>query len=255
MTALHVEHAGSGPPYSVWLHGWGMHGGIWRTVTDRIGTGQALLVDLPGHGRSPVAEASGVEATAEAVASMTPPDSTVVGWSLGGLIALALAANRPRHVSRLVLVGSSPRFTAGEDWPDAMAPDLLRTFAHALVEDYEATLRRFLALQVLGGESSRATLARLRALIDAAPRPAPEALAAGLEALSGTSLLDRLHRIDMPVTLIHGARDTIVPIGAAHATARRLRDARVIAIEGAGHAPFLSHPEAFHAALDEALHR
>lgn len=69
-----------------------------------------------------------------------------------------------------------------------------------------------------------------------------QALRAGLALLGQADLRAQVASINVPVALIHGSDDQIVPIGAAQHLAARLPHATLIAIEGGGHAPFLSHP-------------
>ena len=84
------------------------------------------------------------------------PPLTIVGWSLGGLVAMRWALARPDRVRRLVLVATSPRFVARDDWPHAMAPETLDRFGDELRIAWKLTVQRFLALQLQGSE----TLAR-----------------------------------------------------------------------------------------------
>ncbi|WP_092993270.1 pimeloyl-ACP methyl ester esterase BioH [Thiohalomonas denitrificans] len=251
---LHTETFGSGPDV-VLVHGWGLHGGIWAQVAERLAHScRVTLVDLPGHGRSPPlsagSEGTDVDAVAGAVSEAVPAGAAWVGWSLGGMVALAAASRA--GVGRLVLVGTNPRFVADAGWP-GMAPELLAGFAEALAADYQTTLIRFLALQTRGAEGGRETLRGLRERVFAHGEPDPRALKAGLRILAEADLRTRLAGIALPALVVHGARDTLVPVEAAVRTAERL-GAELAVIEGAGHAPFLSHSEAFSARLESFIH-
>ncbi|MCC6303010.1 MAG: pimeloyl-ACP methyl ester esterase BioH [Gammaproteobacteria bacterium] len=252
---IHAETVGAGPA-CVLLHGWGLHGGVWEDVARDLATDHRVTrVDLPGHGRSaPPVDGATLEDFAAAVAGALPPRCDLIGWSLGGMVALRLAADHPDRVGRLILVAATPQFVVRPGWKHALAPEVLDGFAARLRADPAGTVRQFLALQVLGSEQERPALARLRALLSAAPAPHPAALDAGLAILRGTSLLPLLDRIVPPVTLIHGRRDTLIPWTAARAMQERLPQARLHLLPGAAHAPFLSHAEEFLRLTREALH-
>lgn len=243
--SIHIDSRGEGPDL-VLVHGWGLHGGVWAEVAAALaGRHRVHCVDLPGFGRSPLPEGPyTLEALARSVAAAVPEGAPWVGWSLGGMVALA-AALGGAPIPRLVLVGASPRFVTAPDWPHAVAPAVLDAFAADLEDAFEATLLRFLALQTRGAEDGRGTLRRLRAVLEAGGRPAPAALHGGLAILREADLRARLGAVAPPTLLVQGERDTLVPPAAAGTTARLLPDARVVAIAGAGHAPFLSHPERF----------
>jgi len=239
---LHCKTLGQGPPL-VLLHGWAMHGGLWGPVAEDLARGhRVLLVDLPGHGLSPPAAVE-LEAWAAAVEAVLPPEPVrLAGWSLGGLVALALAPRLGGRVERLALVAGTPCFVRRPGWPHGVAPELLADFAAALQSDPAGTVQRFLALQCRGAEGGRETLRALRAALAARPEPAPTVLAAGLRLLEGTDLRGELAALSMPVLFLGGGRDTLVPAAALEAAAAAVPRARVEVIEGAGHAPFLSHP-------------
>lgn len=252
---MHTGTIGAGPA-CVLLHGWGLHGGVWEDVAQGLAADHRVTrIDLPGHGHSaPPADGATLEDFAAAVAEALPPRCRLIGWSLGGMVALRLAADRPDLIERLILVASTPQFVVRPGWEHALAPEVLDGFAARLRADPAGTVRQFLALQVLGSEQERRTLARLRSLLSAAPAPHPAALDAGLAILRGTSLLPLLDRIAQPVTLIHGRRDTLIPWTAARALHDRLPQSRLHLLPGAAHAPFLSHAEEFLRLTREALH-
>lgn len=204
---------------------------------------------LPGYAGTPdVSVPDDLESVARSVRGSVDEPAVWLGWSLGGLVALTIARQAPSAVHAVVLVASNPCFVQREDWPWGVAPRVLDGFAEALEEDREGTLRRFLALQTRGAEDGGTTLRQLRARLDAAPAPSPAALRGGLEILRSTDLRGLLEGLTVPVFGIYGARDTLVPAAVAEWLAAR-PGCTARTIPGAGHAPFLSHPEVFLEAL------
>lgn len=250
---LYTETAGRGSDV-VLLHGWGLHSGVWDGMVavfqDRY---RLTRIDLPGHGRSPlIADLGDLDAICAILHKAAPAKAAWVGWSLGGLIALGVALRYPRAVSRVVLVTGTPRFTRGPNWPHAVPAETLAAFARDLEEDYETTLRQFLALQTHGSEAGRRSLNDLRTVLFRHP-PRPEALRAGLALLSGTDLRGHLSRLACPLRMIFGGRDALAPPGCGAGTVTLARDAQYTILPGAAHAPFLSHPRAFAIELQRFL--
>ena len=139
--------AGQGTPMAM-LHGWGLNRRVWADVSaELVPVCRPLLVDLPGHGHSKfMADACTLQHWASAASATVPAQSIWLGWSLGGMVALAAAAAQPEHVRGLILVATNARFAQGQDWPTAVETTVLEGFAASLEQDYQATLARFLAL-------------------------------------------------------------------------------------------------------------
>jgi malonyl-CoA O-methyltransferase len=241
---LHVEIRGVGPDL-VLLHGWALHGGMWGPwIEDLARRARLHLIDLPGHGRSAWPEdASTLRDLARLVSPHVPQGAAVLGWSLGGMVALELARSRPGELSALVLVATTPCFLAREDWPAGMNPGVLDGFAAGLAGDYRRTLANFLALQTWGDENAAHALRWLRANLDSHGEPDSQALAAGLGILRHADLRSELASIAIPSLVIAGEHDRITPVAAGRELASRLPSARFVEVPKAGHAPFLSHPE------------
>lgn len=270
--SLHVEVTGQGEPL-VMLHGWGMHGGIWAETAARLADDfEVHSVDLPGHGFSGKGEGgrekgSPLPQAGEGVGEPAPlplPSSpfsldfivselsarfpgrvNLLGWSLGGIIAQHWAAREPQQVRRLVLVASTPCFTERADWDCGMPQETLAQFAAELEGNHAATLRRFLALQLRGSENERELLAALRERLFSRGQPDIAALRCGLDILRNADLRADLPRIRQPVLAIAGERDKLTPPLASRHLAQVVPNGRAVEVEGAAHAPFLSHAEFF----------
>jgi len=251
---IYCERRGCGPEI-VLIHGWGLHGGIWGDLPERLARDHTVtVVDLPGHGRSRgTVRAAGLADFTEAVAAVAPSSATWLGWSLGGLIAMDAALRHDGRVARLVLVASTPKFVVAADWPHAMTAETFAGFAAGLGSDYRAMLQRFLSLQVSGDESGRELLRRLRAELLAHGEPEPAMLAAGLAMLEHTDLRARLPEIRVPTLVLHGRNDRLAWPAAGEYLAARIPGARGVTFAGAGHAPFLSQPQRFEQTLREFL--
>ena len=236
------ERQGSGPDL-VLVHGWGLHGGIWGDLPARLAQHfRVTTLDLPGHGRSRTdGGALSLSAFTDSVAELCPAPAIWLGWSLGGLIALNAALRHPQTVAKLVLVGTTPKFVQAPGWAHAMPTEVFADFARSLSQDYRATLLRFLSLQAGNNESARALLKQLRAEMFAHGEPQPDALAAGLAILEQTDLRARLAEIQVPALVMHGSHDRLAPPAAGEYLSAQLSKARWLRVEGAGHAPFLSH--------------
>ncbi len=235
----------------VFLHGWGLHGGIWSATAPQF---DGQTPDLPGYGATPSVSPYSADALADALAANLPDGAAVCGWSLGGMLALALAARHPNKVARLVLVATNPVFVNRPDWPHGLAPEVLADFARSLREDYRATLLRFLSLQARGGDQARSVIERLRGSVFVQGEPDADVLAAGLDLLRDVDLRHATSQVVCPVLVVQGANDTLCPAAAAHWLAAHLPRARLALHARAAHAPFLSHPDWFAAELKDFLH-
>src|ERR1043166_1088195 len=209
--ALHMTTSGNGPDV-VLLHGWGTGGAVWGPVARQLALQFTVhAVDLPGYGDSAPCAPYTLENLAQQVAACAPSATHVVGWSLGGQVAVHWAVARPAQVSRLALIATTPCFTLRADWDCAVAPAVFAGFAADLKRDRAGTLQRFMALQALGSEHAKAVIVGLRAALQAGAMPSPRALDAGLAILLDADLRAQAARVGQPTLVLHGARDTLAP--------------------------------------------
>lgn len=240
MHELQTHTRGQGPDL-VMLHGWGMHAGVFDGLADKLaGHFTVHAVDLPGHGGSPMGNLGNVHTR---LARMFPEPAAVLGWSLGGQIAMQWAAAGDSAIGRLVLVGATPRFVRSEDWETGMKLELLMQLAQEMRDNFDAALSRFLALQVRGMKDGVSVLRSLRESFFSRPSPSPMTLEGGLDCLLHNDLRGLVGALPMPALIVQGAHDTLTHPGAARWLHERMPDARLRWLERAGHAPFISHPE------------
>lgn len=246
---------GSGPPL-VLLHGWSSSGAVFGELAARLAARfQVILPDLPGHGHSsPCAEVS-LESLAADIAAWLPQVASgpvvLGGWSLGGMVAMQLAHRHPEQVARLVLIGSSPRYTTSAEWPHGQPVTQVRALRRNIERRFEATLGDFLALAFAGETLDPA---RMRTIRDLAARTSPlpdrDTALALLDLLVAHDQRELLGGLDLPVLVVHGEVDRIIPFAAGAALAERLPESRLLEIKDVGHAPFLSRPDQVAAALE-----
>ena len=225
----------------VLLHGWGFSAGVWEDLAERLAPRfRVHAPDLPGYGAAPACAPYTLDTIAGAMARTAPRRCHVVGWSLGGEIALAWARRAPRQVQRLALIGTTPCFTSRPGWPCATAPAELHEFGRSLAADRAGTLAQFVAVQAKGDARALRFVGLLKQLIECGTRG--HVLAAGLTVLSSADLRRELTRIRQPALVLHGAHDRIVPHVAGRRLAAALPDARFALLRTCAHAPFLSQP-------------
>ena len=166
---------------------------------------------------------------------------TLVGYSMGGRIALTVALALPAQVQRLVLVGASPGIADATEREERRKAD--ETLAERIEAiGIEAFAREWGAQELFAGQDERVAAAAHADRL----RNTPAGLAAALRGL-GTgvmpSLWDRLASVQIPVTLVVGERDAKFQAIAGR-MAGALPDCRVEVVQGAGHAVQLERPDA-----------
>lgn len=253
--SLHVESVGVGPPLLL-LHGWGLHAGIFAPLLPALAARHRVhAIDLPGHGHSATIAPYTLDAVVDAVAdAMTAADAagapwSLFGWSFGGLVAQRLAQRLPQRVARLALVCTTPRFVAGAGWPQGVDARVLTQFGDELRVAYDATIRRFLTLQMQNVADARKILAQMRVQLAARPRADATALDAALAILQRADLRDAAPALAMPALVVTGGRDALTPARAGAWLAAAMPAAALAHIADAAHVPFLSHRAQFDAAL------
>jgi pimeloyl-ACP methyl ester carboxylesterase len=196
----------------VWLHGWPLDERMWERQVSRFG-GKA--VRLYGRGSS-------IDGWAEQILREVEGELVVVGASMGGYTALAMARRAPERVRTLVLAGSP----AGPDSPERKA------FRNELIP----------RLREEGPPENAADGVTVEELIAAqeAIRDRPDAT-------------DVVRVYTDPIVVCAGAEDEILSPDEARALAAAAPNGRAVVFEGAGHFMSLDRPGEFDAVIAEVL--
>ncbi|MDO7896470.1 alpha/beta fold hydrolase [Pseudomonas citrulli] len=180
-----------------------------------------------------------------------PEDAWLGGWSLGGMLASALAARRGERCCGLLTLASNASFVAHEQWPSAMAGDTFKAFLAGCADDPRQTLKRFSVLCAQGCGDPRG-LSRL--LLGGAPNTSPEVLLAGLHVLAQLDTRAALHSFRGPQLHLFAGLDALVPAEAAGELLALLPDVEIGLIEQAGHGFLLEDPHGVAGAIQAFLH-
>lgn len=236
------------------LHGWGMNPRVFDALHAPLAAHYKLMpLALPGHGGAASLPINTLSTWASHIAARLPAPAVLLGWSLGGQLAIRIAHDHPAIIQRLILISATPKFVADERWQAGMSREDLQAFGADMLDDTNATLLRFLSLQTRGAASQKTLLQALRISFFSEALPEASALAAGLEMLLRTDLRAEVTQLIQPVTVIHGTHDKLTPPAAGEWLANNLPAAQYDLIHGAAHAPFLSHTPQVVKTIVEAL--
>ncbi|MBQ0723934.1 MAG: pimeloyl-ACP methyl ester esterase BioH [Cycloclasticus sp.] len=242
MIELNLQTFGTGPAL-VLIHGWAMNSMVWKNLLDELKkTYQIICVELPGHGKSQYAEAWQLDDLLPSLAKQLPERCSILGWSLGGMVSLAYADRYPSRVDKLIMLASSAKFVQSKGWSSAQPMETLTLFSHGLMGDSFTAIRRFLMLQTQGVGSSKKLNLLLRDVLKMGGEASKNGLKSGLDILQYIDLRAALKNIKLPVLMIMGGKDQLVPAAAGKASLEINESIDLTVIEDASHVPFLSHP-------------
>ena len=233
----HGSHFREGGPRVALVHGWGWDGRLIEPVAQALGERcRVFQPDLPGYGMNRDRGCDSFEHCVEQLAATLPDVDVLVGWSLGGLLALAWATRVP--VRKVVLIAASPCFVQRPDWPDGMTMERFEAFAGAVDEQPQRARMRFAALSALGDDNPRAARGAMSSLIEQPPLPSSQALSQGLDWLREKDMREAMRTVSADLMCLHGEQDRVIEAGAARAAADAC-SARWLCVPGAAHLPWL----------------
>ncbi|WP_061242730.1 alpha/beta fold hydrolase [Ectopseudomonas composti] len=212
------------------LPGWGLDGAVLQPLA------AALNPDMQVHVQVPALPRLGSAAAADWLDELDtrlPHDCWLAGWSLGGMLAAALAARRGERCRGLITLASNACFVASETWPTAMPTQTYAAFYEGCQDNASATLKRFAMLCAQGGADARGLSRQLQGHLAAAEEPA---LLAGLRLLASLDNRAALTTFAGPQLHLLAEHDGLVPAAAGDALLALLPTGEVDVLEACGHA-------------------
>lgn len=222
------------------LHGWGCDSRTWAPILPMLESiAPVIALDLPGFGKSPTLAEYSLAAVLEYLAAKIPDDSVIVGWSLGGMLAVQLAAHYPQKVCALITLAANAKFVASDDYANAMPATVNREFSLAFSQDPKAALKLFSGLLAQGDVNERQLLKNVRQQMPV------EFSSHWLHALELLSVLDNrsaLAAIKQPCLHLLAEKDALVPTVVAGVLEQINPAHHVVTIARAAHALHWSQP-------------
>ncbi len=228
----------------VLVHGSAVSARCWTAQIRGLATSlRVLAVDLPGHGESDPIAGTSVGAYADAVAEFLAALGTarvfVAGHSLGGAVAMALAARRPHEVRALVLLSSCAKLARTRSWAEPLlscTPGPLRKVLFFMMA------RRILFAP---GASSLAVGLGMAELVACRA----ECVLKDLQIAKTMDLTEQARRLDVPTLIMCGSRDSVTPPALSERLRELIPRSRLDIVEGTGHMLPLESPERVNRAI------
>jgi len=224
------------------LPGWGLGPAALQPLIGALRE-QGVDVELADL---PALESANPDAWLAELDERLPGDVWLGGWSLGGMLAAALAARRGARCRGLLTLASNACFVAREGWPSAMSAETFAVFRDGCAQDAGALLKRFALLCSQGCGEARSLSRQLNQGI-----PAQEAAQrlAGLAVLAALDNRAALADFAGPQLHLLAETDALVPAAAAEPLRALLECGAVERVAGTGHAFALERPQALAARL------
>jgi pimeloyl-ACP methyl ester carboxylesterase len=223
-------------------------------VTDPLAAGRdVILFDNAGIGRSsgevPKTVAGMAQHAAAFLNGLSIETCDVVGYSLGGMVALQMVQDRPSTFRRMILVGTAPR--GGEDVMHLEKPNLARHLQDPNNKGYDVLKKIFFTSSSASQVAAEAFVGRLlERREDRDPISGPDVAAAQIaafrewETFTGERFAD-LKAIGQPTLVVNGVRDEMIPVRNSYYLGEHLPNAVLLTFPDAGHGSLFQNPESF----------
>jgi pimeloyl-ACP methyl ester carboxylesterase len=231
-------------PVIVLIHGSGVNARCWIEQIRGLRAARVIAIDLPGHGQSHDADTTTIDDYADVVAAflvtLRAVPAIIVGHSLGGAIALALAARYTATIHGLVLVSTCARLPSSSVAAEWLLPFLPGPVRKAM---FFSTAQ---ALLFAPGASARAVNLGMREL--RACRP--ETLARDVAMSRAMDFTEVAKALRVPTLVLCGSRDQVTPPVLAADLHASITGSRLSIVEGAGHMVLVEAPDVVNREID-----
>jgi pimeloyl-ACP methyl ester carboxylesterase len=248
--SLRYERVGSGLPL-LFIHGLLANHTFWERQLSLRKDFQLLRMDLRGHGDSSKPRGAYGMATLATdvehlVSGLGLQRCVLVGWSMGGAVAVEASRVLGERLAGLVLVGTTPCASAAPGYPHGFSAEERQQHLAAVDADYRSFARDLAGRTFHHKEQAAALLPWATQQFLRTP---PYVAKAALEGLLAADERTALAAVTVPTLICHGRHDTIFPFAGAEHMRKILPGSELLAFEESGHAPMIEETERFNDAL------
>lgn len=210
-----------------------MHSEMWGEFAQQLSEYyQITLIDLPLHETLK-------QISDEIVTNLDSQSFYLMGWSLGGSIALDIAQHYPHRVQGVILLATNPCFVEKENCR-GMSPDIFDAFVRQIEKNPTATLQRFLVLQM---QNLPICLKEVRRRFALKNLPNQLNLETSLQLLKKHNFCESLKSLTCPIMAILSDDDTLVPVEIGKTMQELQPNLQLTILKNAGHIPFISQEQ------------
>lgn len=225
------------------IHGWGVNSGIWVSLVDQLKKFfKIYIIDLPGMGESSIISPYTLENLANEIRVNIPVDKcNILGWSLGGQVAIQLAIKNPQFVEKLILMSTTPCFVERRDWPYGVKKQFFNKFEIDANNKIDDTLMKFFLIQTKDIVNAKDTMIFLKRNFIQSAQHKTHGMQNALGVLKNTDLRKDIKKINKKSLIIIGDKDRLTCPDASLWLNKNIKTSTLLTIQGANHMPFITH--------------
>lgn len=241
----------------LFIHGWGVDRRIWRQQLKHFKNNyKVLTVDLPGHGKTSFKKVS-LDVMAldihQLLESLGIRELSIIGSSLGGMVALKIYHMGKEVIDKLIFVGSTPKFARSDDFPHGLNLEKMKKLGDQLETNYPEIVSVFFRSLFTHQERETRRFKWIQKFRRTEPTPMKIALTEYLDILEHVDLRYIFKEVKAPIQFINGTHDEICNREIVNDLRELCPKARFDDFENCGHFPFLTKSYEFNAILDDFL--
>jgi len=241
----------------VMLHGFGCDSRVFASIGAKLSREiDVLMVDMPGHGQTPPEAGQAKENSTffgfaaysilHALDQYLGETYSLLGWSMGGQIALEMYKQKSAHkcddpgcshnpIGSLILISSTPRFVSSGDFPVGMNKAVFNKFKKGINEHAESSMDDFYNLLFSKNEDGGKYIGDLKK-----QTPPQKTLSSCMESFEKFDARSILPKIEVPALIITGDSDQIIDPKTSMFLSQKIKNSALKVFKGAGHAPHLT---------------
>jgi len=252
----HYDMEGEGSNF-LFIHGWGVNKKIWRQQLKFFSRYHKVMsIDLPGHGKSSWKKVNlkeMVEDLNHLLKELKFDDITIIGSSLGGLVALKYYELFPEKIQRMIFVGVIPKFSKSDDYPHGLDIAKMRKLSGQLESNYPSIVNVFFRSLFTKEERQTRRFKWIQKFRRTDKVPMQKALLEYLDIMEMEDLREVLKTVKIPLQFINGREDEICDQATVESIRKITPKSRFDFFEQCGHFPFLTQSYEFNKIIEEFL--